>query len=680
MERARHLQEYYQQCEAILKFAGNLANARWNAPVGEWTEGFFRDSYDPDYDHKSPHVVNTSTAISMICEDDLRFRPRGLNAFSGMAFDRISKYYQVSYKKYGWISREELWSPYTCAWALRAIAASARLAAEATVEGELTQGKPLHGILETEIAHIVKFLDEWLVSGLQGLDRDFDHVYFIYSALRGIVSLQGRAETNGLGSVSAMFHKFDEIRRSLLNRISLEFYRQMTLKLTNVPQHLDVVSLSIALHCLLEFSSPDEELSEDVVAAAMKTIFSVQDPTGFWDTGTPLLGSQTGLVGCSSVEIALCLLGNSRSNRYSEQYIDNYLRLFSTLRMSFKSTSPELGWPTDIRRKDSGRQTWYGVMVFAFISLLARQFRSLAAGGLLREFQHREGDPKVPFEKLRDYKGYVSVLKRAFIDPRLEARSAKTKEELESARKKSRYSAILFGPPGTGKTSVAWALAHRLEFKFIEIGPGDFLRRGVNGLFSQGDEVFHRLMLAEEAVVLFDELDEWVLERDRKGDKLSRFLTTYMLPWLQRLRDKADIVFLFATNHLERFDDAIKRHGRIDIVLPIGPPQEKGKASFLQDFFVEQGLARPDDAKAMELVSKIRHRATIGDIKRALLRIMQSPGGYVESAFLSELEPEKLLIGAKDWKVFREQSAPYLEPPHNMDSDKDNDEPPDEPV
>ena len=452
MERARHLQEYYQQCEGILKFAGAFADARWNPPAGRWKQGYFKDSHDPDLTHASPHVVNTSTAISMICENRSPFTPRDLRAFGGLSFEQVSRYYQVSYRRYGWISREELWSPYTCAWVLRAIAASARLAAKATIRVELTPRKPLYVILQGEVSRLVQFLDEWLSSKLQGGDRDFDHTYFVYSAFQGLVSLQRLAEERALASLLRTFRKFDELRPDLLTRISLEFYRQMTLKLTKVPQHLDIVSLSNALYCLLEFSLPDEELSEDVLSAAMKTVFSVQGPTGFWDTGTPLLGSQTGLVGCSSVEMALCLLRNSRSNRYSQNYIDNYLRLFKTLQMSFKTDPPGLGWPTDIRRRDSGWQTWYGVMVFAFISLLSVKLRSLAAEGLLRDFQHREGPPKVPFDMLRDYKGYAAVLKQAFIEPREEVRKAKTKEELDKARKKSRYSAILFGPPGTGKT------------------------------------------------------------------------------------------------------------------------------------------------------------------------------------------------------------------------------------
>ena len=674
MEKARQRQERYQQCQSILKHADELADARWQSPVGSWIRGYFKDSYEPDTVHASPHVVNTSTSIAMICEADpiAPFRVRDLNAFNGMRFDEIATYYRVAYRPYGWISREQVWSPYTSAWALRSIAAAASIAGLDVVTDKMGRATRLFNIVRREVDRLVDFLKEWAQSKLEPQYRDFDHIYFIYTALRGLSAIDHAAEKHRLTWVRTRLASFRALKMTLIKRISLDFYRQMTMKLADIPQNLDVVCLAMSLHSLLEFSAPDEELPEDVVAAATKTIFSVQGPTGFWDTGTPLLGSQTGLVGCSSVEIALCLLTNSRTNAYAEQYIDQYVKLFTTLRLSFKSAA--LGWPTDIRRRDSGRQTWYGMMVLAFISRLGKKLRELAAAGLLREFHRGDGKPKVSFSQLYDYKGYVRVLRRSFVDPWQAVRNAKTKTELETAHRAIRYSAILFGPPGTGKTSIAAALAEALEFQFIEIGPGDLLKKGVDGIFSQGDEVFHRLMLAERAVVLFDEMDEWVLDRGEHTDKLSRFLTTYMLPWLQRLRDKADIIFLFGTNHLEHFDDAIKRHGRIDVVLPIGPPQGLDKAAFLQDFIEHQKLPRPTRRTAMKLVRRMRHRTTIGDIKRALLRVMQT--GYSEAGFMDQLAPDKLLISGPDWKMFREQCGPYLEPGYTIDTDRDPDEVP----
>ena len=53
----------------------------------------------------------------------------------------------------------------------------------------------------------------------------------------------------------------------------------------------------------------------------------------------------------------------------------------------------------------------------------------------------------------------------------------------------------------------------------------------------------------------------------------SQFLTTTMLPKLTRLHDQARVIFLMATNFQERFDAAIKRAGRFDLLLCMGPPR-----------------------------------------------------------------------------------------------------------
>jgi SpoVK/Ycf46/Vps4 family AAA+-type ATPase len=81
------------------------------------------------------------------------------------------------------------------------------------------------------------------------------------------------------------------------------------------------------------------------------------------------------------------------------------------------------------------------------------------------------------------------------------------------------------------------------------------------------------LEAAEEMVVLFDEFDELVRERDEEGsDSASRFLTTAMLPKLTALSSRRRIVYLLATNHLERFDSAVRRPGRFDLIVPVMPP------------------------------------------------------------------------------------------------------------
>ena len=65
----------------------------------------------------------------------------------------------------------------------------------------------------------------------------------------------------------------------------------------------------------------------------------------------------------------------------------------------------------------------------------------------------------------------------------------------------------------------------------------------------------------------------------------SRFLTTYMLPKLAKLHDRGQLVFLMATNFQASFDPAIKRAGRFDFLLCMGPPTLKEKCDSLDKFF-----------------------------------------------------------------------------------------------
>jgi SpoVK/Ycf46/Vps4 family AAA+-type ATPase len=208
----------------------------------------------------------------------------------------------------------------------------------------------------------------------------------------------------------------------------------------------------------------------------------------------------------------------------------------------------------------------------------------------------------------------------------------------------------LFGPPGTGKTSIATSLAREVKWKFIEIGPGDFLVNGMDGIFAQGDIIFQRLLLLDEIVVLFDEIDELVKNRsDDEKDKLSRFLTTYMLPWLQRLRDKQTIIFIFATNHIEVFDPAIKRIGRFDLIISVGPPIHEQRMKVLRA--VRKDIGFPDD-----FGERIAEQITIGEICSAVDTI--GPSLLQKSkAEMNECFPvKKRLITEREWLEFLENT------------------------
>ena len=81
---------------------------------------------------------------------------------------------------------------------------------------------------------------------------------------------------------------------------------------------------------------------------------------------------------------------------------------------------------------------------------------------------------------------------------------------------KKRRSALLFGPPGTSKTSLAEAVARRLGWPFVGLSPSDFLKGGLPGIYDRVNEVFDDLMDLFGVVILFDEMDALVQSARRR--------------------------------------------------------------------------------------------------------------------------------------------------------------------
>jgi SpoVK/Ycf46/Vps4 family AAA+-type ATPase len=139
-------------------------------------------------------------------------------------------------------------------------------------------------------------------------------------------------------------------------------------------------------------------------------------------------------------------------------------------------------------------------------------------------------------------------------------------------------SAILFGPPGTSKTTIVEALAGAIGWDFVEIHASRFLSSGMDMVPSTADTIFKRLMELDRCVVLFDEIDELLRDRrDKDADPFGRFLTTSMLPKVATLWEQRRIAFFVATNDISGADPAIKRSQRFDSAVFVAPPSYSAK-------------------------------------------------------------------------------------------------------
>ncbi len=137
------------------------------------------------------------------------------------------------------------------------------------------------------------------------------------------------------------------------------------------------------------------------------------------------------------------------------------------------------------------------------------------------------------------------------------------------------YSMLLYGPPGTGKSTVPENLAKLFDCRLISLSVSDFMEAGAAQMEARAKQIFEMLAAQPFCVVLFDEFDPFMYDRDSEMfKKLSpefQLMTNGMLPKLSTLRKSESVLFIFATNYLDRIDAAIRRTGRFDrrYVLPL---------------------------------------------------------------------------------------------------------------
>jgi SpoVK/Ycf46/Vps4 family AAA+-type ATPase len=142
---------------------------------------------------------------------------------------------------------------------------------------------------------------------------------------------------------------------------------------------------------------------------------------------------------------------------------------------------------------------------------------------------------------------------------------------------------ILFGPPGTGKTSFAKAISSRLGWPFVELFPSRLAATGTGGLAASLREAFADLAELDELVLFIDEVEE--IATARSGASTAELgVTNELLKLIPAFRQHDSRLLVCATNAVHSLDSAFLRPGRFDYVIPVGPPDPPARRAIWQRY------------------------------------------------------------------------------------------------
>ncbi len=157
--------------------------------------------------------------------------------------------------------------------------------------------------------------------------------------------------------------------------------------------------------------------------------------------------------------------------------------------------------------------------------------------------------------------------------------------------------ALIYGPPGCGKTLLARAVATETGANMILVRGPEILSKWVGESEKAVREIFRKAKASSPCVVIFDELDALAKLKSAEGGVGETILSQLLTEIEEGVSSR--VVVIGITNRPDIIDNSLLRTGRLDLVLYVSPPDEKGRLEIIKILTKKMPLS--NDVKLQEI-------------------------------------------------------------------------------